>query len=42
MKAKFFVVFSRQALLPPKLYQREGYAIKKLTECPTYQLESFN
>jgi hypothetical protein len=36
MKPKFFVVFSRTGIAPPKLYQREAYAVKKCAECPSY------
>lgn len=41
MKPRYFVVFSRTALAPPKLYQRQLYAIKKCEECPSYDLKSF-
>jgi len=42
MKFRFFVVFSRDACRPPKLYKREFFAEKKCLEYPNYAIERFH
>lgn len=42
MKHRFFVVYSQQALLPPKIYQRKSYLLKKISESPSYDYSGFH
>ena len=41
MKNRFFVLFCKQGLFPPRMYQRKSYLDKKISESPTYEFTEF-